>query len=66
MEKLKLPVESLQVETFDAGEAEEERGTVDARQQCTRIQTTCNPDITTVMTGTCHNCNAPEPAPARE
>jgi len=65
MDKLRLPVESLQVETFDAGEAEDERGTVDARQgQCTRAHTTC-PDVTTVMTGACHDCNAPEPAPAR-
>jgi hypothetical protein len=62
MEKLRLPVESLQVETFDAGEAEDERGTVDAHMKCTRIDTTCNPDVTTVMTGACHNCYAPEPA----
>jgi hypothetical protein len=56
MEKLRLPVESLQVERFDAGEAEDEPGTVDARQgQCTRAHTTC-PDVTTVMTGACHNC----------
>jgi len=59
MEKLRLPIESLQVETFDAGEAEEDRGTVDARQvQCTRAATGC-PDVTTVMTGACHNnCRA--------
>ena len=66
MEKLRLPVESLAVETFDAGGAEEARGTVEGRQQCTIIQTTCNPDITFVMTGACHNCNAPAPEPARK
>lgn len=59
MRKLRLPVESLEVDTFDAGEAEEqERGTVEAHMKCTRIDTTCNPDITTVMTGACHNCRA--------
>jgi hypothetical protein len=65
MEKLRLPIESLQVDTFDAGGADEERGTVEGRQACTRLQTTCNPDITFVMTGACHNCNAPAPAPAK-
>jgi len=61
MEKLKLPVESLQVETFDAGDASEGAGTVHGREVsgpgggcCTRLQTGCNPDVTLVMTGECH------------
>jgi len=63
MEKLKLPVESLRVETFDGGGVTEAAGTVDAREAsgpdggcCTHLQTGCNPDITTVFTGSCHNC----------
>lgn len=56
MEKLKLPVESLRVETFDAGDVADDRGTVNAREVCTRLQTGCNPDVTTVFTGSCHNC----------
>jgi len=63
MEKVKLPVESLQVETFAAGEAAKEGGTVNAREAsgagggcCTHIQTGCNPDITNVFTGSCNNC----------
>ena len=46
-----------------AGEPEDVRGTVRglalsgaAAACCTRIQTGCNPDITTVFTGTCNNC----------
>jgi hypothetical protein len=60
MQKLKLPVESLRVETFDVGEAEGAAGTVQARAVsghgggcCTRINTGCNPDVTLVMTGAC-------------
>ena len=60
MEKLKLQVESLRVETFDAGEAGAAAGTVHAREAsgpgggcCTRINTGCNPDVTLVMTGAC-------------
>lgn len=60
MQKLKLPVESLRVETFDLGEGEGTAGTVQARAAsgpdggcCTRINTGCNPDITLVMTGAC-------------
>jgi len=63
MEKLKLPVESLRVETYDAGDVGEASGTVEAREAsgpgggcCTHINTGCNPDITTVFTGSCHNC----------
>ena len=62
MKKLKLPVADLRVETFDAGAVREERGTVEARASgpgggcCTRIDTGCNPDITTVFTGSCNNC----------
>ena len=59
MEKLKLPVESLAVETFDAGEAGEAVGTVEAREVtgpggacCTRRNTGC-PDVTTIFTGVC-------------
>ena len=60
MEKLRLPLESLRVETFDAGPAAEAMGTVNAREAsgpdggcCTRINTGCNPDITLVNTGAC-------------
>jgi len=62
MEKLKLPVGDLRVETFDACELRDERGTVQARVSgaggacCTQLNTGCNPDITTVFTGSCHNC----------
>lgn len=62
MKKLKLPVDTLEVETFEAGDVLEEQGTVEARASgpgggcCTRIDTGCNPDITTVFTGACHNC----------
>lgn len=62
MEKLKLPVEELRVDTFEAGEAPGAQGTVEARALsgpdgacCTRINTGCNPDITNVATGAC-NC----------
>ena len=60
MGKMKLPVDELRVETFAAGEAAEERGTVKANVAsrggcCTRIDTGCNPDITSVFTGAC-NC----------
>ncbi|HEV7587736.1 MAG TPA: hypothetical protein VGO40_06365 [Longimicrobium sp.] len=60
MEKLKLPVDSLVVETFDAGDAGETAGTVEALEAsgpgggcCTRINTGCNPDVTTVNTSPC-------------
>lgn len=62
MQKLKLPVDGLKVETFEAGDLLEAQGTVEARASgpgggcCTRIDTGCNPDITTVFTGNCHNC----------
>jgi len=72
MKKLTLPVDSLQVETFDLGDTETAAGTVHGREVsgpgggcCTHLQTGCNPDITFVMTGECHNCNAPAPEPAR-
>lgn len=61
--KRKLPVDDLRVDTFDAGEVADERGTVQARAAsgagggcCTSLNTGCNPDITTVFTGNCHNC----------
>lgn len=60
MEKLKLPVESLQVETYDLGDAGKASGTVNAQAMsgagggcCTHINTGCNPDVTLVMTGAC-------------
>ncbi|HEX8244360.1 MAG TPA: hypothetical protein VF541_12710 [Longimicrobium sp.] len=60
MEKLKLPVEKLQVETFDLGDAPDAQGTVNARAAsgpgggcCTRINTGCNPDVTNVLTDPC-------------
>jgi hypothetical protein len=60
MKKLTLPVESLQVETFDLGDAGNAAGTVHGREVsgpgggcCTRINTGCNPDVTLVMTGAC-------------
>ena len=60
MEKLRLPVESLQVETFDLGDAGKASGTVNAQAAsgagggcCTRINTGCNPDVTLVLTGAC-------------
>ena len=63
MEKLKLPVDQLRVETFAAGETPDGEGTVRGREAsgpgggcCTNINTGCNPDITTVFTGSCHNC----------
>ena len=63
MEKLKLPVDQLRVDTFDAGETPDGEGTVRGRVAsgpdggcCTSLNTGCNPDITTVFTGSCHNC----------
>lgn len=60
MEKLKLPVDGLRVETFEAGDAPGGRGTVNARMAsgaggacCTRINTGCNPDVTQALTGAC-------------
>ena len=59
MEKLRLPIEELRVETFDPGGDAQGRGTVNAHASgpgggcCTRIDTGCNPDITLVMTGAC-------------
>jgi hypothetical protein len=58
--KLKLALDDLYVDSFDAGEPEDGRGTVRglavsgaAAVCCTRIQTGCNPDITNVATGAC-------------
>jgi len=59
MEKLKLPVESLKVDTFDTGDAPEEKGTVHAHMTpgggacCTRDGTGCH---TVVLTTPCNNC----------
>jgi hypothetical protein len=58
MEKLKLPVESLEVETFDTGDAGRPEGTVQGHEVsapaacCTRRGTGC-PDVTTIFTGNC-------------
>jgi len=58
VEKLKLPVESLKVETFDAGGAGSPEGTVLGHEVsapaacCTRQATGC-PDVTTIFTGPC-------------
>ena len=59
MEKLKLPVDELRVESFEAGGVPGAQGTVEARATgpggacCTRINTGCNPDITQALTGAC-------------
>jgi hypothetical protein len=59
MEKLKLPVESLKVDTFDTGDAQKEKGTVQAYMTpaggacCTRDGTGCH---TVVFTNPCNNC----------
>jgi hypothetical protein len=61
MTKLKLGLEDLRVDTFEAGAIGDLRGTVHglavlsggAAVCCTRIQTGCNPDITSVFTGAC-------------
>ena len=60
MEKLKLPVDELRVETFEAGDVPRAQGTVRARAAtgpggacCTRINTGCNPDVTQALTGAC-------------
>jgi hypothetical protein len=59
MEKLKLPVADLRVESFELGEALRAKGTVEARASgpgggcCTRIDTGCNPDRTQVLTIPC-------------
>lgn len=59
MEKLKLPVDTLQVETFDTGDAEKDVGTVHAHMTpaggacCTRDGTGCH---TVVLTTPCNNC----------
>jgi hypothetical protein len=60
MEKLKLPVDKLRVETFDPGNSGDAAGTVNALEMsgpgggcCTRINTGCNPDITQALTGAC-------------
>ncbi len=60
MKKLKLPVDELRVDTFEAGDVPGAQGTVKARFAsgpdggcCTRINTGCNPDITQALTGAC-------------
>jgi hypothetical protein len=59
MEKLKLPVDSLEVETFDAGDGGKAGGTVHAHMTpaggacCTRDGTGCH---TVVLTTPCNNC----------
>ncbi|MFL5538534.1 MAG: hypothetical protein ACJ8J0_06050 [Longimicrobiaceae bacterium] len=59
MEKLKLPVETLQVETFEAGDGQEAEGTVHAHMTpgggacCTRGLTGCH---TVDATNPCTSC----------
>jgi hypothetical protein len=60
MEKLKLPLDEVRIESFETGQAASQRGTVEARAIsigstcCTRRDTTCH-DVTSVFTGAC-NC----------
>jgi hypothetical protein len=58
--KLTLEPEDLRVDSFDAGAPDGARGTVRGREAataaatcCTRLQTGCNPDITSIYTGQC-------------
>lgn len=59
MEKMKLPLEQLTVESFDAGHAMETRGTVDGRAISAGAQVCCThrlsgcPDVTSIYTGQC-------------
>lgn len=60
MSKLSLKPDDLRVDSFDAGMPLAGRGTVRgmdaataAATCCTRIQTGCNPDITSIFTGPC-------------
>lgn len=59
MEKLKLPVDSLKVDTFDAGGPPTEKGTVRGHMTpaggacCTLDGTGCH---TAVFTNPCNNC----------
>jgi hypothetical protein len=58
MEKLKLTVAEMRVESFVLGETAGDRGTVEARAIsaggacCTRRDTGCS-DVTTIFTGNC-------------
>lgn len=52
MEKLKLPIERLRVETFEPAAGADGVGTVNALED-ERTQTGCNPDFTTVNTSPC-------------
>ena len=59
MEKMKLPLERLTVETFDAGSVDGTRGTVEGREIsagaavcCTHRLSGC-PDVTSIFTGQC-------------
>jgi hypothetical protein len=55
MEKLKLPLDDVRIDSFETGQAAMNRGTVEARDVsigstcCTRRDTTCH-DVTTVYT----------------
>jgi hypothetical protein len=59
MEKLKLPVDSLKVDTFEVDDAHKEGGTVHAHMTpgggacCTRDGTGCH---TVVLSSPCNNC----------
>ena len=59
MEKLKVAVDSLKVDTFEMGDGQPDGGTVQARMTaaggacCTRDLTGCH---TVVLTTPCNNC----------
>lgn len=59
MDKLKLPVDSLDVESFDVDAAQKDEGTVHAHMTpaggacCTRDGTGCH---TVILTSPCNNC----------
>jgi hypothetical protein len=51
--KLKLMLDDLHVDSFDAGGLDDGAGTVHGQSQCTVVHSGCNPDVTLVNTGTC-------------
>ncbi|MBV9111047.1 MAG: hypothetical protein JO306_16700 [Gemmatimonadetes bacterium] len=58
MEKLKLPLDEVRVESFETGTSAGDRGTVEALAVsagaacCTKRLSGC-PDVTTIFTGQC-------------
>lgn len=53
MEKLKLPIDRLRVETFEPAAGTEAAGTVNAMADAGASGAACNPDFTTVQTKPC-------------